>query len=166
MLVQVVSNLHLSDVLHDYSDLNHRCSFLRAKPTMLFQTCLARAPRSPAPEQQQIQSMSRPAFRWPLLLRSLVRRSTSNIQFFRLSSTCSLVSCMLLRRKISRRHSPTSLRWNISLKAYLVVIWLSLQAFEQYDSVEDPMAIKALKYMLLSKVKVGPGILFWCGQQR
>ena len=26
------------------------------------------------------------------------------------------------------------------------------QAFEQYDSVEDPMAIKALKYMLLSKV--------------
>ncbi len=27
-----------------------------------------------------------------------------------------------------------------------------LQAFEQYDSVEDPMAAKALKYMLLSKV--------------
>merc|ERR1712109_319324 len=26
------------------------------------------------------------------------------------------------------------------------------EAFEQYDSVEDPMAIKALKYMLLSKV--------------
>ena len=26
------------------------------------------------------------------------------------------------------------------------------KAFEQYDSVEDPMAIKALKYMLLSKV--------------
>ena len=29
---------------------------------------------------------------------------------------------------------------------------ISCQAFEQYDSVEDPMAIKALKYMLLSKV--------------
>ena len=28
-----------------------------------------------------------------------------------------------------------------------------MQAFEQYDSVEDPMAIKALKYMLLSKVR-------------
>ena len=27
------------------------------------------------------------------------------------------------------------------------------EAFEQYDSVEDPMAIKALKYMLLSKVR-------------
>lgn len=27
-----------------------------------------------------------------------------------------------------------------------------MQAFEQYDSVEDPMAAKALKYMLLSKV--------------
>ena len=26
------------------------------------------------------------------------------------------------------------------------------QAFEQYASVEDPMAVKALKYMLLSKV--------------
>ena len=26
------------------------------------------------------------------------------------------------------------------------------QAFEQYDSVEDAMATKALKYMLLSKV--------------
>ena len=26
------------------------------------------------------------------------------------------------------------------------------QAFEQYVSVEDPMAVKALKYMLLSKV--------------
>ena len=30
------------------------------------------------------------------------------------------------------------------------------QAFEQYDSVEDPMAIKALEYMLLSKVPTIP----------
>ena len=39
----------------------------------------------------------------------------SNIEFSRLSLTCSLVSCMLPRRKISKRHSPTSLRWNISI---------------------------------------------------
>jgi hypothetical protein len=69
-----------------------------------------------------------------------------------------------LEPKLYENRSLNKIKYSVSqhqflgvLKLFLYYIWnrnkyLSLQAFEQYDSVEDSNALLALKYMLMSKI--------------